>query len=49
MRNKLIHEYFGIDHKIIYATIKKELPSLLEEVQQIISINYSGILPIDHK
>ena len=49
MRNKLIHEYFGIDHKIIYATIYKELPSLLEKVQQIISSNYSGILPLSQK
>jgi uncharacterized protein with HEPN domain len=46
MRNKLIHEYFGIDHKIIYATINKELPGLLEKIQRIITANYSGILPI---
>lgn len=49
MRNKLIHEYFGIDHKIIYTTINKELPSLLEKVQQIISSNYSDILPLSQK
>ncbi len=28
MRNKLIHEYFGVDLEIIWETIKKELPLL---------------------
>lgn len=28
MRDKLIHEYFGVDLEIIWDTIKKELPLL---------------------
>jgi uncharacterized protein with HEPN domain len=28
MRNKLIHEYFGVDLNVVWATIKEELPRL---------------------
>ncbi len=26
MRDKLIHEYFGIDYKIVWKTVKHEIP-----------------------
>jgi uncharacterized protein with HEPN domain len=29
MRDKLIHEYFGIDKKILWKTITEEIPDLL--------------------
>ena len=35
MRNILIHEYFGVDVKIVWRTIKKSLPILYEQLQQI--------------
>ena len=35
MRNVLIHEYFGVDVKIVWRTIKKSLPILHEQLQQI--------------
>lgn len=42
MRNKLIHEYFGVDLEIIWEVIKKDLPSVkpliagvLEELEMI--------------
>lgn len=35
MRNVLIHEYFGVDVKIVWHTIKKSLPLLLKQLQQI--------------
>ncbi|OQX81015.1 MAG: hypothetical protein B6D56_03600 [Candidatus Omnitrophica bacterium 4484_70.1] len=28
MRDKLIHEYFGVDHEILWETIKQQIPRL---------------------
>jgi len=28
MRNKLIHEYFGVDREIVWQTIQEDLPKL---------------------
>lgn len=36
MRNKLIHEYFGISAITIYSTIKFDLPVLKEQIEKII-------------
>jgi uncharacterized protein with HEPN domain len=30
MRNIVVHEYFGVDYEIIWSTIQKDLPSLLQ-------------------
>lgn len=30
MRNKLIHEYFGVDLEIVWTVIKEELPPLVQ-------------------
>ena len=35
MRNKLIHEYFGISAVTIYSTVKIDLPVLLEQIEKI--------------
>jgi uncharacterized protein with HEPN domain len=35
MRNKLIHEYFGVSAITIYSTIKLDLPSLKEQLEKI--------------
>lgn len=32
MRNKLIHEYFGVSSSTIYKTVKLDLPSLLTQL-----------------
>ena len=32
MRNVLIHEYFGVDIKILWHTVKKNLPSLRKQL-----------------
>jgi len=37
MRDKLIHEYFGIDIEIVWDTIKADLPLLKEIVTKIIN------------
>ncbi|MEK7570852.1 MAG: DUF86 domain-containing protein [Patescibacteria group bacterium] len=35
MRNKIIHEYFGIDNEILWETIQNDLPLLSEKVKQL--------------
>jgi uncharacterized protein with HEPN domain len=35
MRNKIAHEYFGIDHQIIWKTIQDDLPLLLKQINRI--------------
>lgn len=36
MRNKLIHEYFGVSAKTIFATVKTDLPVLKEQLQKLV-------------
>jgi uncharacterized protein with HEPN domain len=36
MRNKLIHEYFGVNSITIYLTIKNDLPELKRKVTSIL-------------
>lgn len=35
MRDKLIHEYFGIDLEILWNVIKKDIPSVKPVIKQI--------------
>ncbi|MEO2069624.1 MAG: HepT-like ribonuclease domain-containing protein [Desulfurobacteriaceae bacterium] len=36
MRDVLINDYFGVDYKLIWKTIIKEVPLLKEQVQKIL-------------
>lgn len=36
MRDKLIHDYFGIDYEIVWDVIINELPGLLVEINDIL-------------
>lgn len=36
MRDKLIHEYFGVDLELVWETIKKELPKLKDQILKIL-------------
>ncbi|MGB9730055.1 MAG: DUF86 domain-containing protein [Thermoprotei archaeon] len=36
MRNKMIHEYFGVDIKILWKTIKKDIPPLKQLIQDVL-------------
>ncbi|OGB90773.1 hypothetical protein A2625_07000 [candidate division WOR-1 bacterium RIFCSPHIGHO2_01_FULL_53_15] len=36
MRDKLIHEYFGVDVGILWKVAKEEIPPLKTEIQQIL-------------
>ena len=35
MRNKVIHEYFGVDLEILWETVKVDLPALRKALQKI--------------
>ena len=35
MRDKLIHDYFGVDYEIVWETIRTDLPKLKEELQKL--------------
>ena len=37
MRDKLIHEYFGVNLDLVWETIKKELPELKDQILKILS------------
>lgn len=36
MRDKLIHEYFGVNYKILFETIVKEIPELKKNIEEIL-------------
>lgn len=40
MRDKLIHHYFGIDARLIWDTIKNDLPKLKKDVEEILKQKY---------
>mgnify|MGYP001577502824 CR=1 FL=1 len=39
MRDKLIHEYFGIDLKRVWKTVKKDIPELKPLFEKILKLN----------
>lgn len=36
MRNKIIHEYFGVNYKIVWKTAKQSLPKLKTRISKLI-------------
>ncbi len=38
MRNRLIHEYFGVDLEIVWDVIKRELPFLKRKLKKILEM-----------
>lgn len=36
MRNKLIHEYFGIDLNTVWWTVKKDIPKLKKQISELL-------------
>lgn len=36
MRNIVVHEYFGIDRKIVWETLERNLPPLVPQLKQLI-------------
>jgi uncharacterized protein with HEPN domain len=39
MRNKLIHGYFDVNSKLVWNTIKNDLPQLISSLKEILIIN----------
>lgn len=37
MRNKLIHDYFGVDADAVWDTVERDIPYLKTEIQKIIN------------
>jgi len=36
MRDKLIHDYFGVDIDTVWLTVQKDIPGVKEEIKRII-------------
>jgi len=36
MRDKLIHEYFGVNYKIVWKTVVEEIPKLKSQIERIL-------------
>jgi uncharacterized protein with HEPN domain len=36
MRNKITHNYFGIDYEIVWKVVKEKLPALKIQVEQVL-------------
>lgn len=39
MRNKLIHDYFGLDSDIIWTTVDNDIPYLKSEISKLLNNN----------
>lgn len=39
MRDKLIHDYMGVDYRLVFKTAKEDIPELIEYIEQIIKEN----------
>ena len=37
MRDKLIHDYFGVDYEIVWKTIKDKLPEFNSDIEKLIT------------
>jgi len=35
MRDKLIHEYFGVNYKIVWKTVKEDIPWFMEQIKRL--------------
>lgn len=39
MRDKLIHDYFGINYSIVWDVIKNKIPNLTKQIEKVIKIH----------
>jgi uncharacterized protein with HEPN domain len=42
MRDRLIHDYFGVDYDIVWDVVINKVPPLQPEIQQIIRAESEG-------
>ncbi|MCU0574532.1 MAG: DUF86 domain-containing protein [Syntrophobacteraceae bacterium] len=36
MRDRLIHDYFGVDHEIVWDVVENKIPDLRQDIQEIL-------------
>lgn len=36
MRNRLIHDYFGVDYDLVWDVVQQDIPTLREQVRRIL-------------
>lgn len=41
MRDRLIHDYMGINYTIVWDVLKNKIPELSEQIGNILSKNYN--------
>jgi len=39
MRDRLIHDYMGVNYSIVWDVVKNKIPVLLEQVDEVLSKN----------
>lgn len=44
IRNRLIHVYFDIDLNVIWRTVTRELPDLIEQLETILDSEQEGLI-----
>jgi uncharacterized protein with HEPN domain len=37
MRDKMIHDYFGVDHRLVWDVVEKKIPELRKAVEALLS------------
>ncbi len=37
MRDKLIHDYFGVNLEVVWRTVKEDLPPLLKTIKNVLN------------
>ena len=37
MRDRLIHGYFGVDYKLIWDAVKKEIPKIKDQIKKVLA------------
>ncbi len=42
MRNVITHEYFGVDLRVVWATVKNDLPALKRQIDQLLDKQMRG-------
>jgi uncharacterized protein with HEPN domain len=41
-RNRIVHDYFGIDYEIVWSIIENDLDNLIEQIKSVISNSETG-------
>jgi uncharacterized protein with HEPN domain len=36
MRNRLVHDYFGVDPEVLWGTVRNDLPGLIEPLRKLL-------------